>query len=368
MRGNRLQGSLASAHPELVPGLELVRVAGQDVRGCDIETGGYYFKNAARPITLGFVKPTKAAAAAATGGGGKSAAKKKQKRKDGGAGVKKEVPLAAPAGLKLVGSEMAPAELAADGSSTPTSPMAPAQQGQGQSLRATFGGGGGGAGGSGGGGGGALRATAEFVWSCSAEAGRCQLQYGTKGLNKWVTIDLDDSSTSSAALTTPAAVATDASAEGEVEWRHTLQGRLLSKTYVVRVRCARTPPGGGSSTPGGGAGGVKVWSGWSPKLSIGRNTDLTLVRTEHLAHSAQHTTAQYRCSSLRVVLVQRFTTLLRLSTLLRVVWLIYNRAWGRTHTSLPAVPLLPLPAPPQLLLQHQQRRRRRRFRRRWRLR
>ena len=48
-----LQGSLASAHPELVPGLELVRVAGQDVRGCDIDTGGHYFKNAARPITLG---------------------------------------------------------------------------------------------------------------------------------------------------------------------------------------------------------------------------------------------------------------------------------------------------------------------------
>jgi hypothetical protein len=61
---------------------------------------------------------------------------------------------------------------------------------------------------------------------------------------------------------------------------------------------------------------VKVWSGWSPKLSIGRNTDLTLVRTTAAHDSTQQRTTAHNSTAHNstdaplCVLVQRFATLL----------------------------------------------------------
>ncbi len=134
-------GSLASQHPELVPGLELVRVAGQDIRGCDIETGGNLFRNAARPITLAFVKPMSAA-----------------KKQTG-------TLLAPPSAVRLVGSELVNATSTQQQSNTETS--SPLTEGD----RSP-------------------RATADLVWSCDSRASHCQLQYATKGFNKWVTVDV----------------------------------------------------------------------------------------------------------------------------------------------------------------------------------
>ena len=81
-------------------------------------------------------------------------------------------------------------------------------------------------------------------------------QYGTKGLNKWVTLEVPP----------PSQTETDAEGEmdgGEVRWYYTIKGRSLLKAYVVRVRCSASG---------------NQWSKWSTKTTIGRGTEFHLVR------------------------------------------------------------------------------------------